>query len=228
MEGSHQRPPVHVEIDPSADLPAILQRTEGDLRAGRTAISVARLNHWAISLGVSQDSGEVFLRRCADRGLAVVRRSTGGTTVLHAPGDLIWTLVLPRADPRVGTNFVRAYPRLGEGVLQWLSSFGFDARWGESPGISPTFCLLGFRGQNLEVDSRVLGGAAQHLTNSTLLHHGTIVAQTHLSLIHDLFDLPEEIIRRRLIGLSDLGVDATDPRVLEELAKCLAGSPDSA
>ena len=90
------------------------------------------LSDRAISVGVEVRRDVDYLARARDEGWTVVRRSTGGAAVVHAPGDIAWTLVLPRTDPRVGNDYARRYDRLGRAVVRFLEREGVDARWGEA------------------------------------------------------------------------------------------------
>ena len=83
------------------------------------------------------------------------RRSTGGLGLWHAAGDLVWSLVLPRSDPRVGNDFLKAYRRLGAAAVQLLAGLGVSATWRlpNGPRTAST-CLLSGRGEVLTVDER--------------------------------------------------------------------------
>jgi lipoate-protein ligase A len=142
--------------------------------------------------------------------------------VLHAPGDLSWTLVLPRRDPRVGRSYVTNYPRLGAGVVRFLRTAGIRARWVPSSGNSSSYCFLGPRGYVLTVGDRVLGGAAQHLTRSALLHHGIVPRTLDRALIERIFELPLTGGVDRLTCLEDLGFTEAAEQQAERLSHALA------
>src|SRR4029077_10350417 len=82
-------------------------------------------------------------------GVPTLRRSTGGAGVLHAPGDLVWSVVLPRDHPAVGRNYARSYRRFGGPIADALAAAGIDAHWAAALDLSETFCLLGARGEVL-------------------------------------------------------------------------------
>ncbi|MFZ0891326.1 MAG: hypothetical protein WB778_01040 [Thermoplasmata archaeon] len=219
--------PPTVVVDPSTDLASMLQATNAKFRGGQSAVFVARLDCSELSVGIGHSPNQELVERCRQRKIPILRRPTGGTAVLHAPGDIAWSLVLPRNHARVGRDFVKAYGRLGEGITQFLATHDVDAAWVESPGISHDYCLLGARGQVLQVGSRVLGGAAQQLAKAMLLHHGILPARIDERLIHDLFDLTPRTIRERLTALSEIGIDPAEPRLLDGLADSLASSVES-
>ncbi len=191
------------------------------LRAGVSAARVGVLTNRAISIGVGVDRAAPFLRRAEGAGWPVVRRSSGGTAVLHRPGDLTWTLVLPRRDPRVGRDYARGYERLGRAASRFLGDLGFPTEWGPSPGLSDEYCLLGHRGSVLRVGGRVLGGAAQHLSAGALLHHGVLPATLDPRALESLFGLSPTTGRTLLTSLRDLGIAETPDRLAERLAEAL-------
>lgn len=140
-----------------------------------------------VSVGVGVSRAAPFLARARGRGLPVVRRHTGGTALLHLPGDLLWCVVLPRTDPRIARGFVHAYELLGAPVVEFLRGLGVASSWEEPPGLSEEYCTLGRRGRVLKVGDRVVGGAAQHATGAAVLHHGTISWGTDRPLAVELF-----------------------------------------
>ena len=191
---------------------------EAILRRAVPAVRVAVLTDRAVSYGVGVHPETPFLARSAKEKLPTVRRTTGGTGLLHAPGDLAWSIVLPRADPRVGRDFVRAFPRLGEGVVRFLGERGIASKWTDPPGTDPEYCLLSARGSVLKHEDRILGGAAQHLTGRALLHHGILPLEPlDRPLLRRLFGLTAGATGR-LTSLRELGVQGA----AEELAWKLA------
>jgi len=189
------------------------------LRRGVPAVRAAVLTDRAVSYGVGVPADTPYLVRAAKAGIPAVRRTTGGTGLLHGPGDLAWSVVLPRSDPRVGDDYVHAYARLGAGVVDFLSQRGVAATWEDPPGIDPEYCLLSARGSVLVLKSKVLGGAAQHLAGGALLHHGIVPLELDRMLLHKLFGLSAKA-QDRLTSLRDLGIVGSP----EELAWKLAAS----
>jgi len=193
------------------------------LRRGVPAVRAAVLTDRAVSFGVGVHAEAAYLARAAKAGLPVVRRSTGGTGLLHAPGDLAWSIVLPRTDPRVGNDYVRAYARLGEGVVRFLSERGVTAKWVDPPGADPDYCLLSARGSVLSHQEKVLGGAAQHLAGGALLHSGIVPLELDRDLLRTVFALSPKALER-LTSLRELGVQGAPEELAWKLAAGLAGA----
>jgi lipoate-protein ligase A len=183
------------------------------LRRAVPAARVARVREPALSFGVRVPEDAPYLRRARSEGIATAPRAGGGTGIFHFENDLLWAVVLPRVDPRVGRDFVRAYGRFGEGIVRALAAEGRAASWQAPPGLVEEYCPLSSRGEVLVVDGRIVGGAAQHVTSAALLHHGTVSVGIDRPTIDRLFGLPPGA-SSRLGSLAELGV--TTPT--EELA----------
>lgn len=184
-------------------------------------VRVALLGERCVSFGVGVNERSPYLRRAAAEGILTVARRTGGTGLLHEPGDLAWTIVLPRSDPRVGPDFTRAYARLGQGVVRWLGHHGIEAGWTGAPGVVRSYCTLSDRGSVLSVSGRILGGAAQHVVRARLLHHGTLSLTVDREAIDRLFELPVPSPSAGLGGIRELGIGDPAPDLARELAEAI-------
>jgi len=186
-------------------------------------VRAAVLTDRAVSYGVGVLAIAPYLARATKAGLPTVLRATGGSGLLHGPGDLAWSVVLPRTDPRVGADYVHAYARLGAGVARLLAERGVPAEWVDPPGTFPEYCLLSPRGSVLAVKGVVLGGAAQHLAGGALLHHGILPLEIDRALLRKLFGIPPKALNQ-LTSLRDLGVEGSPEELAWKLAARLADS----
>lgn len=189
------------------------------LQEGRAAGRATLVRGRAITVGIGESMEGPVARSAHALGWQVLRRSTGGTGVAHVEGDVLWSLILPRSDPRVGRDFSRAYARLGRPVTDALEQLGVRASWAPSRGLSTTYCLLGERGWALEVDGRVVGGAAQHLTRSALLHHGTLSLSVPVSVLEPVFEVSPAVTGQHLGALGDLGLRAASATLVAEVER---------
>jgi lipoate-protein ligase A len=211
-------------VDPPTSFRGVLDRHEELLRRGRPAVHVAPLGGTVVSYGVGVPERAAFLRRAELRGIPTVRRPSGGAGVLHRDGDLVWGVVLPRSDPRAGRDFARAYGRLGAGLVAALAELGQPADWVPAPGLSEEYCPLGHLGQVLALRTGFVSAAAQHLTATALLHHGTLSLEVDRSLVADLFAVPDAADVRRLSDLREAGVKEPVDRLAARVARCLTAS----
>ncbi len=116
--------------------------------------------------------------RCAERGIPILRRSSGGGTVLLGPGCLAYALVLPLA----------AAPD--------LETISGTNRWIMSRLQSALASLLGqpvfIQGHtDLVLGDRKFSGNAQRRRRRALLFHGTFLLDFDLALIEHCLALPE-------------------------------------
>jgi lipoate-protein ligase A len=192
---------------------AYTRSDEAYLRAGGFVARVAVLSSSALSVGVSQPEEAPCIRKAHRVGIPVVRRSTGGLGLWHGPGDIAWSLVLPRSDPWVGRDFSKAYARLGVDVVRFLGALGVVAEWRPPVGRAGEYCLISGRGAVLTVGDRAIGGAAQHLTRQALLHHGVLPYRLDRAHLSELFELAPEVVDRTLTCL-DTVVPGHPPEVL--------------
>jgi lipoate-protein ligase A len=210
--------------EPHNRIPAVRNFLEDErqLRDGVAGVRAAVLSDRSLSIGVAVRGEPDYVRRGRDAGLPIVRRSSGGSGVLHLRGDLVWSVVLPRSDPRVGRDYARAYGRLGRGVLRFFRDRGVAATWAPAPGLVEEYCVLSSRGEVLTVGAGVLGGAAQHATARALLHQGMIARRVDADLIERVFGVVAPDLRSRLIGTEDLGIVETPEALAAALRDALA------
>ena len=121
------------------------------LEEGVVSVRAAPLIDESVSVGVSQGDDAPCAAAARAQGIPVVRRTTGGTGLLHLPGDVAWSVVLPRGHPLVGSDFTRAYGRIGAGVVDGLEPRGVRASWSPALGVNADYCFLGAWGEALTV-----------------------------------------------------------------------------
>lgn len=117
----------------------------------------------------SRVADEVNRAACERDGLSILRRASGGGTVLQGPGCLSYAVVLPLqwhpdlADIRSTTRFV--LKRMATALHEWEPSTSFQ-------GIS-----------DLAIDGMKISGNAQRRTRNALLFHGTILHSMRADLV---------------------------------------------
>ncbi|MFW6104624.1 MAG: lipoate--protein ligase family protein [Candidatus Bipolaricaulota bacterium] len=123
-------------------------------------------------IGRSQTAeNELILSRCRESGVPVIRRPTGGGTVLHHPNNLNYSIYLPK--PGSGTVEEDSL-RLTRPVASALRRLGVKTR---------------VRSNGLFVDSDKISGTAQS-RRWGLLHHGTLLLKKA-----DIMDVMGDFLR---------------------------------
>jgi lipoate-protein ligase A len=125
----------------------------------------------------NRDSNEIRLEACRKDNIPILRRHSGGGTVLLGPGCLIYAVVLrvnsdaPVLSIRETNRFVMERHR---GVIERLTG-------------SPT-TVSGFT--DLVMNGRKVSGNAQYRRRNAVLFHGTFLLDFDISMIEYLLETP--------------------------------------
>ena len=205
----------------SGALSLLQQDEEAALRAARPWAAARVADRSVISIGVGVRRFPDLASSLERSGEIVLPRRSGGTAIPIASGDLLWSLVLPSADPRVGRDFASAYGRLGSGVTAFLHERSVRASWVAAPGIASQLCPLGDRGCSLAVEDRILGGAAQRKAGAALLHHGVIWGTADRGRWSRLFGIPRPVLESRATALREFGLVESANELADALERAL-------
>lgn len=139
----------------------------------------------AVSVGYFQEvDEEVDMEFCKARGLGVVRRMSGGGSVVHADGGLTYCFCARADHPLVQGDVLESYATICGPIVKALRRIGADAS---------------FRPINdLEVDGKKVSGSAQTRRSGSILQHGTILLDLDFSLLKALKVRPEKLEVRHL------------------------------
>lgn len=131
-------------------------------------------NEPTVVIGRNQNTIEEVNRSYIEaNGINVVRRLSGGGAVYHDMGNLNFTYIVP-SGPNVVTNF----QKFTEPVLEALQSLGVPAE---------------FSGRNdLTIEGKKFSGNAQYWSKERLLHHGTILFNSDLSVVQAALQVKKE------------------------------------
>ncbi|MDR0554612.1 MAG: lipoate--protein ligase family protein [Treponema sp.] len=149
---------------------------------------VLRFYGWnppAVSVGYFQGlEEEVDLAACAERGVDVIRRVTGGGAVFHNR-ELTYSMVMPATHPLAGESILDSYRILCRGILRGFALLGLDA---EFAPINDIIC-----------GGKKISGNAQTRRQGALLQHGTILLQNDVEFMFSLLKTPQEKLKGRHI-----------------------------
>jgi lipoate-protein ligase A len=145
------------------------------LPAGQAALRIYRWERPTLSLGRNEPAaGGYDLRRAKRRGVAFVRRPTGGRAVLH-DAELTYALAVPAralGGPR------QTHRAVSGALVEALRSLGVPAEL--APPAPPSFpgagpCFHGASEGEVTVRGRKLAGSAQVRLGGVLLQHGSLL-----------------------------------------------------
>jgi lipoate-protein ligase A len=204
------------------------------LEAMIEAISPPTLRFYAwsppcLSLGRSQRLSDVDLEACRAAGVDVVRRPTGGRSILHAD-ELTYSVALLQTDARAEGGVLEGYRRLSQGLLAGLQRLGVSvvqAMARRETRADPTaICFETPADYELTVDGRKLVGSAQWRARGGVLQHGTLPLSGDLTRIVDylVFSRVERESQRRQLRLRALTLEEATGQVIpfDRVARDLA------
>ena len=179
------RPLDHTRPDPREDLAldeALLRRTND--AGGPGALRIWERPAYCVVLGrANRLDLNVNRSACEADGVPVLRRASGGGTVLLGPGALCWSLVLPVGPPRGVPGDIPAVTaaimhRLADAVRPLVPGAGVDG--------TSDLTVPGPGGERIKV-----GGNAQRWLKNAVLHQGTLLYDFDLPAIGRLLSAPE-------------------------------------
>ena len=147
------------------------------IRPGDEGIFLLWRNAATVVVGRFQDTAEeVREETVRERGITVVRRITGGGAVYHDLGNVNYSFLLPRTSE--GTLDFAPFT---QPVLRTLQRLGVGAERTDR--------------NDLTIGGRKFSGNAQHMDGQRLLHHGTLLFDSDLSVLSQVLRVREEKYR---------------------------------
>lgn len=146
-------------------------------------------------LGYGQNPSEVNLTACRERGVAVVRRCSGGAGVLYT-GDLILSLALPVGHPwarSIGALYDAFVTALKDG----LDKLGVHAARGQftrKPSHRSPICFEDQMAETLLLDGKKVLGCAQTRRRDAVLVHGALLLGVNAELQAAVYGVSRERI----------------------------------
>lgn len=136
-------------------------------------------NDNAIIIGKYQNTiSEINQEYIIENGIKVVRRLSGGGAVYHDLGNLNFTFIADAGDVS-SLNF----KLFCEPVIQTLATLGIKAE---------------INGRNdMTIDGRKFSGNSQYIRNGRVMHHGTILFNSDLSILSKALKVNEEKIKSK-------------------------------
>ncbi len=141
-----------------------------------------------LSLGYMQPLADIDPDRLAARGWDLVRRMTGGRSILHVD-ELTYSVTIGGDDPIVAGSIVESYRYLSQALLRGLVHLGANAaadkRLDTPPGEKGPVCFEVPSHYEITVDGKKLIGSAQVRKFGAVLQHGTLPLTGDIARICD-------------------------------------------
>lgn len=182
--------------------------------AGAGGPRTVRVYQWpdTLSLGYRQSAETVDWDTCADRGIDVTRRPTGGGGIYHdRVGDISYSIAVPTGE--VPSNLHSCYELLCEPVFAAFSRLGIDATFADEPKpacYQPACYLRNVNpAHDIVADGRKISGNAQYRQRGAVLQHGSLsyalTPERHLSAFNT--DISPAEFRTRVSAISEATSD---------------------
>jgi len=147
-----------------------------------------RLYAWtpaAVSIGYFQGlKEEVDEAACAERGVDVVRRITGGGAVFHQK-EITYSIVLPEGHALAPASILKSYELICGGVIAGLGHLD----------VPSTFAPI----NDIVSGGKKVSGNAQTRKHHCLLQHGTVLLDVDVDLMFTILKVPVEKAKGKLI-----------------------------
>lgn len=178
---------IELETRPAAENMALDEACMEAIAANR-APPTLRFYRWspsAVSIGYFQSlSQEVYLDKCRERGVDVVRRRTGGGAVYHDhAGEITYSILAP--EKHFPSGIGESYVHICNYLIKGLSLLGIDAQF------APV--------NDVVVNGQKISGNAQTRSKGILLQHGTLLFDLDAGTMFDLLNVSKEKIKDKFI-----------------------------
>ncbi|HIC95923.1 TPA: lipoate--protein ligase family protein, partial [Candidatus Bipolaricaulota bacterium] len=167
-------------------------------KAGRPTLRLYRWARPTLSIGYSQRVGEFDLEACAELGVEIVRRPTGGGAVLHRPHDYEVTYSLVHQVEGLG-NVKESHRMIAEALASGLRRLGLAVEVQDRAhaqnhpyhrAIGACFAIPSYA--ELTISGRKVVGMAQVRDRLALLEQGSIPLELDLERLVVLMAVAEE------------------------------------
>jgi lipoate-protein ligase A len=166
--------PETIEENIALDEVLLMKSEKGDL--GETLRFWESAAHSVVLGRAGRADEECFQGKCADDGIKVIRRISGGGTVLQGPGCINYSAVLSYERDESFSTITGSY----KSILGWIAS-GLNKE-GQDVEFFPV-C-------DLAVGGRKVSGNAQARKRKFFLHHGTFLYDFDLGKISQYLKMP--------------------------------------
>lgn len=166
-------------------------------------LRIYRWNPAAISIGYFQNLERVIdHNKCAELGIDIVRRLTGGRAVFHQ-NELTYSIVVS-SEYGFPKSLMDSYRILCGGLIAAYSVLGLevDLVQGES-GLSSPVCFTSSSSADLTFKGRKIAGSAQFRKGNTILQHGSLPIGRDTRLFLSTLKFPSDALRAKTLATFD-------------------------
>ncbi|MCK4910151.1 MAG: lipoate--protein ligase family protein [Thermodesulfovibrionales bacterium] len=185
-----------------------------------------RLYGWdrpSVSLGRNQRAGLLDLDHCAQAGIPVVRRPTGGRAILHGE-ELTYSFSAPVGIRGLGTGVLESYEALSHAFMHAFNSLGLSAmstskaKKSASHASTNPLCFSSASYGEISVSGRKIIGSAQRRWPDGFLQQGSIPLKLDREGMSRVFAMDADAYQD-MAGLCEFDSDITLERLCEAVVR---------
>ena len=169
-------------------------------------VPVLRFYGWApacVSLGRNQDDEDINKVYCAEHGIDIVRRLTGGRALFH-DDELTYSFVCPSSFLKSGETVLKSYKEISGALAAGFKRLGIELGFPETKKASTNYayCMSLSTGADLSFCGKKIVGSAQYRKHNYILQHGSILFSYDTDKIKNIFG--EEPEQNKITTLRDI------------------------
>jgi len=187
-------------------------------------VPVLRLYRWltpSFTYGISQDpKDELDIKRCAEDGVGVAGRMTGGGVLFHND-DVTYSFVCGKEDVGEPKHHLVSYREICAFLVRFYGSLGLKASFAiEAPDFKEKsrpheLCAGSCEKYDIVINGKKIGGNAQKRKNNAIFQHGSIPCSINWDLQARYLKFPSGDIRSGVTSLSEELNVVPDKDILE-------------
>ena len=170
---------------------------EALLTSNEPVIRFYRWNPPALSLGYFQNIKDINIPYCKSQNIDIVRRITGGKTVLHDK-ELTYSIIID--ETLMPKSIIDSYKLISKGILSALKQLNLNPEMNETVTSkqSSAICFNEPSYYEITVNNKKIVGSAQTRKNKKLLQHGSILIDLDYNKLVSTFNIKnkEETIKK--------------------------------
>lgn len=167
------------------------------------AIPVLRFFRWnipTVSIGYNQSTEQLNLSLCAELGIPIVRRPTGGRAIYHHT-EFTYSITLPAKHELAQMSVLETYNELNAALAMGLREIGIHARLARGDA-GTTFrnpsCFSSTSRYELVFNGKKIAGSAQRRLRGACLQQGSIMAGEQYKFLAKIVSKGGEKIKKEL------------------------------
>jgi lipoate-protein ligase A len=194
-----------------------------DLDLLNQKLPVLRLYQWqpdCLSIGRFQDLSEINLQYCQKNNIDIIRRPTGGKTVLHGT-DLTYSFIID-AD-LMPKSIIASYEIIANALILGLKNLGLAAQInpGKSKNPKNPICFAESSYNEIMINGKKIIGSAQKRLKNKILQHGSILLDIDYEKLANCFNAKDKTNLAKTLQSKITSLNRESPKKynLEEITK---------